>query len=142
MKYCVLIIFFMLFIESQCQSQSISCADYHAKKLKDRIISNIKAKLPGINKETMRDLYYKVLLCVTGSYQTFEMIEKNLYRVIYRIIFKGETDLTSIHKKYCNSGKESGITLCISILGDSYPCAALMDSFGPCSNDYNFNDGL
>ena len=132
----------MLFIESKCDSQTITCADYYTKKLKDRIISNIRDQLPGLNIEILRNLYYNVLFCGTRSYQTFDMIEKNLYRVIYRLIFKDEEDLTSIHKKYCNSGKESGITLCSSILGDNYPCANLMDSFGPCSNDYNFNDGL
>ena len=37
---------------------------------------------------------------------------------------------------------EDGIKKCASSLGESYPCSTLMNSFAPCSNDYNFNDGL
>ena len=140
MKYYIL---FLLFIGSQCKTSSLLiCATSATRYEKENIISNIRYKTPKLNTKKLNEIFIEVLLCVTGSRQTDRIIEKDFYRTIYRIIFKDESDLTTIHKGYCNSGKESGIKKCLSILGESYRCSALIDSFGPCSNDHNFNDGL
>ena len=109
---------------------------------KERIISNIRNKTPQNNNMKIKEIFIDVLLCTTGSRMSNSLIENDFYRIIYRIIFKGQSDLTSIHKEYCNAGKDYGIKKCSSTLGENYPCAKLMDSFGPCANDYNYNDGL
>ena len=109
---------------------------------KGRIISNIRNKMPQNNNRKMLEIYNEVLFCVTRSYMANGIVRGTFYRYIYRIILQKEDDLTSIHKDYCNHGKETGIKKCSSTLGENYPCDELMNSFGPCSNDYNFKDGL
>ena len=140
MKYYILL---LLFIGSQCKaSKLIMCATSATKYEKETIISNIRYKKPNLNDYKLREIFIEVLLCTTGSRESNSLTDQTFYRTIYRIIFKNESDLTAIHKGYCNSGKKTGIEICSSSLGQSYPCSALMDSFGPCSNDYNFDDGL
>ena len=109
---------------------------------KEEIISNIRNQIPHYNNAKIREIFSDVLVCVTGSSMSNTIAKNDVYRVIYRIIFKNERDLTVIHKEYCNHGKDNGIKKCFSTLGENYPCAKLMESFGPCANDDNYNDGL
>ena len=140
MKYLVLI---LLLIGIQSQSSKVKiCASMATKYEKERIIDNIRNKVPNNNRNKLREIFAEVLVCVTGSRESNSLTEQSFYRTIYRIIFQNESNLTAIHKEYCNHGTEDGIKKCASSLGESYPCSALMNSFGPCSNDYNFNDGL
>ncbi len=109
---------------------------------KNNILYNIRNNMPQYNIATIREVFIQVLLCATGSRQSNSIIENDLYRVIYRVIFKNERDLTTIHKEFCNHGKSDGIKKCTDILGGKYPCSALMESFMKCGNDANYNDGL
>ena len=131
-----------MFIGSQCASNLIMCANSATRNKKTKIISNIRNKTPNLNSQSLKEIFYDVWLCESGSYIFNSIIEETIYRTIYRIIFKEQSDLTAIHKGYCNSGRETGIQMCSSRFGESYPCSALMNSFGPCTNDENFNDGL
>ena len=140
MNYFILV---LLLVGIQCEDTTLGvCVNTHIRKEKENIISNIRNKIPQNNNMKISIIYYDVLLCVTGSHMSNHIIQMNFYRYIYRIIFKNESDLTLIHKAYCNSGNESGIKKCFSLLGDDYPCSQLTDSFGACSNDLNFDDGL
>ena len=136
-------IFVLLLVGIQSLSPAMSrCVGAATQFEQKRIISNIRNKTPQNNNEKIREIFSDVLVCVTGSSMSNTIAKNDFYRVIYRIIFKNESDLTSIHKEYCNSGKDYGIKKCFSILGENYPCDKLMGSFGPCGNDYNYNDGL
>ena len=133
-------IFTLLLVGIQSLSPGMSrCVGGHIEFEKKKIISNIRNKVPQNNNAKIKEIFNKVLLCTTGSYISDSIIKNDFYRVIYRTIFKDESDLTSIHKSYCNSGKDSGIKKCFSTLGENYPCAKLMDSFVACANDYNYN---
>ena len=136
-------IFILLLVGIQSLSPFMSrCVGGATQFEKKTVISNIRNKTPQNNNSKIKEIFNEVLVCATGSRMTNGMIERDIYRAIYRIIFKNESDLTSIHKSYCNSGTDSGIKKCSSTLGGNYPCAKLMDSFGPCSNYYNYKDGL
>ena len=133
----------LLFVGIQSLSPGmLRCVGGATQFEKESIISNIRYKTPQYNNGKIREIFNEALVCATGSRMSNGIIENDIYRAIYRIIFKNESDLTSIHKSYCNSGKDSGIKKCFSILGEDYPCSKLMDSFGPCANDINYNDGL
>ena len=54
---------------------------------------------------------------------------------MFRYLFKDEKGLTTIHKEYCNHGKENGIKACLNILGANYNCNTLISTFGECVND-------
>ena len=137
------IIFTLLLVGIQSLSQEMSqCVGGHTEFGKKNIISNIRNKVPQNNNVKIKEIFNGVLLCATGSYMSNIFIKNYIYRVIYRIIFKDESDLTSIHKSYCNSGNDSGIKKCFSTLGENYPCTKLMDSFVACADDYYYNDGL
>ena len=140
MNYFILV---LLLVGSQSIDPTMGrCVGSAIRKEKGNIISNIRNKIPQNNKMKMRDIYNDVLVCVTGSHRANGIVQCDFYRYIYRIMLQKESDLTVIHKEYCNHGKNDGIKKCSSTLGESYPCAQLMDSFGPCSNDENFHDGL
>ena len=140
MNYFIII---LLLVGIQCLSPGMSrCVGGNTAFEKKNIISNIRNKVPQNNNEKIKEIFNNVLLCTTGSYTSNSIIKNDFYRVIYRIIFKDESDLTLIHKSYCNSGKDSGIKKCFSTLGENYPCVKLMDSFVACADDYNYSDGL
>ena len=137
------IIFVLLLVGIQSIDPTMGrCVGSAIRNEKRNIISNIRNKTPQKNSMKMSDIYYQVLYCVTRSYMSNGIIQGDFYRYIYRIIFQKESDLTLIHKEYCNHGKDYGKKKCSSILGESYPCDQLMNSFGACSNDMNYHDGL
>ena len=140
MNYFILV---LLLVGSQSVNPTLGrCVGSAIRNEKGRIISNIRNKTPQSNSMKMREIYNEVLYCVTRSYMSNGIVQGTFYRYIYRIILQNESDLTAIHKEYCNHGKDYGIKKCSSSLGENYPCGQLMNSFGPCSNDMNFKDGL
>ena len=140
MNYFILV---LLLVGSQSIDPTMGrCVGSAIRKEKGRIISNIRNKTPQNNSVKMREIYYQVLYCVTRSYASNSIVQGDFYRYIYRIILQKESDLTAIHKEYCNHGKDDGIKKCSSTLGENYPCGQLMNSFGECSNDMNYKDGL
>ena len=118
------------------------CVAISTNSEKEGIISNIRNQIPQNNNAKINEILAKALICAAGSIKSNNITKHDFYRAIYRIIFKNERDLTVIHKEYCNHGKDNGIKKCFSTLGESYPCANLMDSFGPCVNDANYDDAL
>ena len=137
MKYLLVFLLFALI-----KSHSVlytRCLGAATQFEKSYIISNIKDNMPEYNSYKILEIHRDFCLCI-DSCNGNQLIEGDLYRSIWRAIFDNERDLTNIHKDYCNHGKVEGVKTCFSLLGKRYKCNQLINQFGPCSNDYNYND--
>ena len=119
-----------------CLTNRISSID------QNKIISNIKNNQVDYSSEIINELFIKLFKCLYKFYPNAiedPELEWPVYKYMYRYIFKGESNLLTIHTVFCNNGKEVAIKTCNTLLGSEYNCSKIINSFKKCANDMNDN---
>ena len=128
-----LILLLFLFVKIETLER---CVGYYINFEKNNILGKIRNNSPQLIDQKIKSIFSKVYLCAYREYPRGNgIVEAFTYKRLFKYLFKDQNDLTSIHKQYCNHGKESSIKFCLNTLGTNYKCDALINTFGSCVND-------
>lgn len=134
MKYLLLLFLISLIA---CAKDYYECLDELAKPLSKEVVSNIRNHSISSNLPIIYIIFVQQCHCAFSSLISLNQVRDYIYKDIYEYIFKDQSDeeLSLILKYFWDwRNDKEVIKECLSMLGNTFECEELINSFNDWIN--------